>query len=150
MADKTIKQVIAEGKLKRFMDPRLIVALGHPIREHILAVLNERIASATEIGLEIGLKVEAFYHHVEVLEELGCIELVETKRRRGGNEHFFRAKTTLFFDDRAWRQLPTSLKGDVTMVFLQAIFNEAVAAVTGGTFTARNESHLTWMPETVD
>jgi len=111
MADKTIKQVIAEGRLKRFIDRRLIKALGHPIREHILAVCNERIASATEIGKEIGLEVERFHHHVEVLEECGCIEKVESKPRRGANEHFYRAKMTALFDDRAYRQLPASLKG---------------------------------------
>jgi len=105
MVKKTIGQVVEEGRLKRFVDPRLIKALGHPVREHILAVLNERVASPAEIGKEIGLSVEDFYHHVEVLEELGCIEIVGTRRRRGAHEHFFRARTTLFAGDPEW-ELP--------------------------------------------
>jgi DNA-binding transcriptional ArsR family regulator len=97
---KSLKEVLGGGQLKRFMDPRLIRALGHPIREHVLAVLNERVASATEIGEEIDLEVPAFYSHVATLEEMGCIELVETRRRRGSKEHFFQAKATALFDER--------------------------------------------------
>lgn len=89
------------GRLKTFIDRRLIKAVSHPLREHVLAVLNERVASTAKSGREIDLEVPAFYHHVEVLEELGFLERVESRRRRGAKEHFFRAKTTMFFNDRA-------------------------------------------------
>lgn len=57
MKGKSMRE-LSEGKdLKTFMDRRLIRALGHPVREHILAVLNERIASSKEIGDEIGADV---------------------------------------------------------------------------------------------
>lgn len=61
-------------------------------------MLNERIASASEIGEELGADVSSFYHHVEELEKFGCIERVESEQRRGGREHFFRAKRTVFFE----------------------------------------------------
>ena len=77
-------------------------AFGHPVREHILAVLNERQASPTEIGDELELDVSAFYKHVQVLERLGCIECVDTRRVRGVHERIFRATATLSFDDEAW------------------------------------------------
>lgn len=76
MAARSVKDVIAGGKLKTFIDRRLIKALAHPLREHCLAVFNERVASTSDIGREIDLDVPAFYHHVEVLEELGCVERV--------------------------------------------------------------------------
>jgi hypothetical protein len=69
MAGKSMREVREWDQLKTFFDRRLIEALGHPLREHILAVLNERIASATEIGEEIGADVSSFYHHVEELEK---------------------------------------------------------------------------------
>lgn len=150
MASKTIGQVIEEGRLKRFMDPRLIKALGHPVREHILAVLNERVASPTEIGKEIGLEVEAFYHHVEVLEEFGCIERVETRQRRGAKEHFFRAKTSFFFDDSGWKRVPTTMRSDMSASDIQSIFNDALSAILGGTLGARGDSHVTWLPGGLD
>ena len=111
---QSLKAVLSGGQLKRFIDPRLIKALGHPIREHVLAVSNERVASATEIGEEIGLDVPAFYSHVARLEKMGFIERVETRRRRGAKEHFFQATTTAgLFDDRLWSLIPKSLKSDL-------------------------------------
>ena len=71
-------------ELKTFFDRRLIEALGHPVREHILAVLNERIASASEIAEELGADVSSFYHHVEELEKLECIERVATQAEARG------------------------------------------------------------------
>jgi hypothetical protein len=147
---RSIKEVVGEGRLKRFIEPRLIRALGHPIREHALAVFNERIASATEIGEEIGLDVAAFYSHVAALEEMGCIELVETKRRRGAKEHFFQAKATVIFDDRAWLRLPASLRSDISVEFLQSILDDVVSALKVGTFVAHGNSHVSWTPGRFD
>jgi DNA-binding transcriptional ArsR family regulator len=150
MAARSIKDVIAGGRLKRFIDRRLIRALSHPLREHVLATLNERIASPSEIGREIDLEVPAFYHHVEVLEELGCIERVESRQRRGVKEHFFRAKSAILFDDRAWRQVPASVKTDVTVSQLQLIFEDALSALRRGVFAAAPATHVTWLPTIFD
>lgn len=103
---KSVKDAINGGLLKRFIDPLLIKAIGHPIREHALAVFNERVASATEIGEEIDLDTSAFYHHIQELHRMGCIELVEMRRHRGAKEHFFQAKATGIFDERGWLRLP--------------------------------------------
>jgi DNA-binding MarR family transcriptional regulator len=82
MAGKSMRELSEWDELKTFFDRRLIKALGHPVREHILAVLNERIASAREIGEELGADVSSFYHHIEELEKFECIERVATKQRR--------------------------------------------------------------------
>ena len=150
MAGTSMQELIERGRLKRLLDPLLIKALGHPIREHILAVLNERIASATEIGEEIGAEVSSFYHHVEELERLGCIERVETRQRRGAREHFFRAKRAVLFDDETWAKLPESLKGDLTGSFLQDIFDAVVEALEAETLDARDDRHLSWAPGMFD
>ncbi len=144
MSGRSMGELVEGGHFRRLLDPLLIKALRHPVREHILAVLNERIASATEIGEELGADVSAFYHHVEELERLGCIEKVETKRRRGASEHFYRAKRALIFDDAAWARLPATLKADMTTSFLQDIFGDAVAALEASTFDAREDRHLSW------
>jgi predicted transcriptional regulator len=141
-----MQEVSESDELKTFFDRRLIEAIGHPVREHILAVFNERIASATEIGEELGADVSSFYHHVEELERLGCIERVATKRRRGANEHFFRAKTSLFFDDAAWQKIPRTLKEDQTVSSLQYLFDDVVAALEAETFNVRENPHVSWMP----
>jgi DNA-binding transcriptional ArsR family regulator len=150
MAGKSMREVSEWKELKTFFDRRLIEALGHPVREHILAVLNERIASASEIAEEIGADVSSFYHHVEELEKLECIERVETRRRRGANEHFFQARISLFFDDAAWQKLPSTLKADQTVSSLQYLFDEVVAALKAGTFNSRENRHASWMPCELD
>jgi DNA-binding transcriptional ArsR family regulator len=143
---KSMQEVSEWDELKTFFDRQLIKAIGHPVREHILAVLNERIASAREISDELGADVSSFYHHIEELERLGCIERVETKRRRGANEHFFRAKTSLFFDDAAWQQLPSTIKEDQTVSVIQSLFDDVVGALKEGTFNARDDRHASWTP----
>jgi DNA-binding transcriptional ArsR family regulator len=150
MATRSTKDVIAGGRLKRFMDRRLISALSHPLREHILAVVNERTASATEIGREIGLKVPAFYHHFEVLEELRFIEQVKTQRRRGARERFFQAREAILFDDRAWEVIPASVRADMTVSQIQAILDDVIKALRGGAFTSSAATHVTWLPGVFD
>ena len=150
MAAKSVKDVIAGGKLKRFIDRRLIKALSHPLREHVLAVLNERVASTSEIGREIDLEVSAFYHHVETLEELGFLERVESRRRRGAEEHFFRAKTTMLFDDEAWEKMPPSVRSDIAGSYIWTILDDLVKALRSGAFGASPATHSAWLPGVFD
>jgi DNA-binding transcriptional ArsR family regulator len=150
MPGKSMQELSECDELKTFFDRRLIKALGHPVREHILAVLNERIASGSEIGRELGADVSSFYHHVEELEKFGYIERIASKRRRGAWEHFFRAKTSLLFDDAAWRRLPDTLKGDQTVSGVQNLFDDVVAALEAETFNARDNPHVSRTPGLID
>jgi DNA-binding transcriptional ArsR family regulator len=150
MAARSIKDVIAGGRLKTFIDRRLIKAISHPLREHVLAVLNEKVASTSEIGREIDLEVPAFYHHVELLEELGFLERVESKRRRGAQEHFFRAKATLVFDEEAWGRVPATVRSDIAGSHIRAILGDLVAALRAGAFGANPATHNTWLPGVFD
>jgi DNA-binding transcriptional ArsR family regulator len=150
MAPRSIKEVIEGGRLKTFIDRRLIKALSHPLREHVLAVLNERIASTSEIGREIDLDVPAFYHHVEVLEDLGFLERVESRRRRGAKEHFFRAKATMLIDDREWQRIPASVRSDIVAGHIQSILDDIVGALRNGAFAAGVAPHVSWLPGVFD
>jgi hypothetical protein len=149
-----MKEVIESGKLKRFLDPRLSRAFGHRFREHLLAVFNERITSATEVGRDVGMEVPDFYKHITVLEELGCIEEVNLtraykKRQRGKHERFFRAKATILLDDRDWSRFPSSVKSDWMAMHIQAIWDDAVAAWREGAFRGGGP-HVTWLPAVFD
>jgi len=150
MAARSIKDVIASGKLKTFIDRRLIKALSHPLREHCLAVLNERTASTSEIGREIDLEVPAFYHHVEMLEELGFLERVESRRRRGALEHFFSAKPAIFLDDREWRNVPATIRSDLMASYMQSILKDVIGALRNGIVAASNGTHISRIPGVFD
>ncbi|HVY78349.1 MAG TPA: winged helix-turn-helix domain-containing protein [Solirubrobacterales bacterium] len=149
-AGKSMRELSESDDLRTFFDRRLIKALSHPVREHILAVLNERVASGREIGEEIGADVSSFYHHIEQLEKLGCIERVRSERRRGAVEHFFRARQTVFFDDEQWRQVPPSLRADIAGSFMQLLIDDAASALKHGTLGENADEHVTWLPARVD
>lgn len=146
---RSIKEV-RRDRLRGFMDRRLVRAIGHPVREHILAVLNERQASPTEIGDELELDVSAFYKHVQVLERLGCIECVATRRVRGVNERIFRATSALSFDDETWQQVPATLRADVWADLLRRLCNDVTGALLDGRLGGEGREHVSWTPGLVD
>lgn len=75
----------------RSIDPRLAKALSNDIRARALDLLVEEAISPKAIAAELGLDVRGVAYHVRVLKKLGCIELVETRPRRGAVEHIYRA-----------------------------------------------------------
>lgn len=146
---KSIKMV-RKDRLKSFFNRRLVEAMHHPVREHVLAVTNERIASMVEIGDELELDVTAFNKQVKLLEELGYIELVGTRPARGGTEHFYQAKTTVFFDNSGWEKVPKTLKADLDVGFVQSLIDDLVAAIKGRTYHAQADKHTSWTPGVFD
>jgi hypothetical protein len=147
---KSMRELREGNNLKSFVDPRIVEALGHPVRAHILAVLNERVASGKEIGEELDADVSTFFHHIEHLERLNCIERVRSRRVRGAAEHFFRAKQALMFDDAEWSALPESLKSDIQVNALQRLVDDAVAAIEAKTFSVREETNVSWLSGSID
>jgi predicted ArsR family transcriptional regulator len=147
---KGTRTKLDESKLKKFLDGRLIYAISHVVRAHVLAVLNEKIASPNELANEIGVDVNYISYHFEKLEEIEFIELVRTEPRRGFDEHFYRAKETIFLSSGEIEQLPLSFRVGTSSYWLKSIMVDAISALEAGTFDARNDRHLSWTPLRVD
>jgi DNA-binding transcriptional ArsR family regulator len=124
------------------VDPRLAKALSHPMRARILTILNEQVASPNEIAQMIDERLPNVSYHVRALQELGCIELVDTAQRRGAIEHYYRALTRPFFSDKDWKRLPRSGRQAITDVGLQMIWNDTSEAIKKETFEKRADRHL--------
>lgn len=139
-----------ESKLKRFIDKNLVYAISHDVRAHVLAVLNERIASPVEVAREIGVDVNYINYHFEKLEEIEFIEMVRVEPRRGFDEHFYRAKETFFLNTQEVERLPLSLSTGVSTCLLQSIMGEAIRALDAGTFDSRSDRHLSQSSLLVD
>lgn len=75
----------------RSIDPRLAKALSNDVRARALDLLSTGPMSPKSIAAELGLDVRRLAYHVRVLKKLGCIELIETRPRRGAVEHIYRA-----------------------------------------------------------
>lgn len=77
------------------IDQRLAKALSSSLRAQILDLIADGVASPKSIAARLGADLPTVAYHVRVLKRLGCIELVETKRRRGAIEHIYRLAAAL-------------------------------------------------------
>ena len=126
--------------LKRMMqiteidDPRLVKGLAHPLRIHILRVLETRVASPSEIAEEIGAPLGNVSYHVRFLARVGLIELTSTKPRRGAVEHYYRAVGRISVTDQAWAQVPEVVKSGMISATLDQAGRVIGAAASSGGF----------------
>ena len=131
------------------VDQRIVKALGHPLRQRILQVLHERVASPNEIAQELEEPLGNVSYHVRILRENECIELVRTGQVRGAIEHFYRATARPFFDDSHWAQLPVASRRSIFGQNLELIWNDVSAALGEGGFD-RVETHVSRIPLDLD
>ncbi len=125
-------------------------AFAHPLRVQILIILNERVASPNLLAQELDQSLNLVAYHVRVLEKYDCIELVDTKQRRGATEHFYRATRRQFLSDAEWSRMPEVLKPAVSGAILQSIFGDIEEAVKSGTMDEIDDGHISRTPMIVD
>jgi hypothetical protein len=125
-------------------------AFAHPLRVQILIILNERVASPNLLAQELDQSLNLVAYHVRVLEKYDCIELVDTKQRRGATEHFYRATRRQFLTDSEWARLPKSLRPGLSGAMLKAAFDDIDEALDKGTFDELEDRHLSRTPMVVD
>ncbi|HET9395078.1 MAG TPA: hypothetical protein VFO36_03400 [Nitrospiraceae bacterium] len=89
-------------------------------------------------------------YHVRVLEKYDCIELVDTKQRRGATEHFYRATRRQFLTDSEWSSLPESLRPGLSGAMLKSAFDDIEEALDQETFDELEDRHLSRTPMVVD
>jgi DNA-binding transcriptional ArsR family regulator len=132
-------------------NPQLVSALAHATRVHALTVLNERAASPKELAAELDRDINHVSYHLEKLEELGCIELVEAKKRHGGRveEHFYRATVRPWFDREAWKQVDPQDQPGVTSSILANINEDIAVAIRAGTLNGK-DNHISRTPLVLD
>lgn len=151
---KTASDATGEARSGRrprtFIDPRLVKAMGHPVRNDALSILNERVASPNEISKELGESVGHVSYHIKVLKECDCIELVDTAPRRGAMEHYYRATSRAFLNDDEWARLPDSIRPGMSLSLLRTVLNDAGEALKSGSLDRRSDRHMSWTPMIVD
>jgi DNA-binding transcriptional ArsR family regulator len=140
----------AQAKPPEVIDPRLVRALGHPMRADILASLNERVASPNELAKQLGEGLSQVSYHVKVLLECDCLELVKTEPRRGAVEHYYRATSRAFLNAEEFAQLPESIRPGMSATLLRAVIDDAAAALSTHTLDSRDDRHLSWTPMILD
>lgn len=138
------------SKPEEELDQRLVKALAHPLRIEILRILGERVASPSEMAVLTKQPLGNVSYHTSVLLDFDCIELVKEEPRRGAVEHYYRVKPGGILGSRTWRQVPASLRGEVTGAALDAFTARAIAALQAGSFQGREGSAFIWQTLVVD
>lgn len=132
------------------IDQRLVRALAHPLRIKILEILTERVTSPNRLSGDLDAGLSHVAYHTRALDKCGCLELVDTAKRRGATEHFYKAAPHSFIGDRIWRRVPRALLGGISGATLQSFMDRAVAALEAGTIDGREDTTLYWMPVQLD
>lgn len=125
-------------------------AFAHPLRVQILIILNEKVASPNMLAQQLEQSLNLVAYHVRVLEKYDCIELVDTKQRRGATEHFYRATRRQFLSDDEWSRMPSSLRPGMAAAVLKSVFEDIEAASKAGTLEEVDDLHLSRTPMVLD
>ncbi|CAA9341371.1 MAG: hypothetical protein AVDCRST_MAG11-2987 [uncultured Gemmatimonadaceae bacterium] len=130
-------------------DPQVAKALAHPLRVRILALLDERTASPSELAQELDADLSVVSYHVRTLARMGFLKLVSTKRRRATVETFYRAADREAVAGGAWAQMPAIVQQAMVGAALGQIAERVNAAAAAGGFE-RDDAHASRSPVTLD
>lgn len=130
-------------------DPRLVKALAHPLRVQILAVLQDRTASPSDLAEELKAPLGNVSYHVRILAKLDLLKLVRKRQRRGAIEHLYRANGRVRVSDRAWGQVPGIVKTAMVDATLEQVGRYVEQSATMGGFE-RPEAHIIRQPMRLD
>jgi DNA-binding transcriptional ArsR family regulator len=119
------------------VDQRLIKALAHELRVHILAIFNDRMASPKELSKELNEGLSQVSYHVKVLKDYDMIEMVKTEPRRGAVEHYYQASKKVFMPAWMMRLIPQSVQRSMFGDVLEDIEQDVSTSLQAGTFDKR-------------
>lgn len=134
----------------RGYEEKVLKAIASPIRLEIMRILEERVASPNQIRKELKKPLGLISHHIRTLQELDCIELVETRQVRGSTEHFYRPRLRSNVCDSVSEFLPQEVREGITDTLLKNIFGHIQQAVQGQTIDLRTDRHISWMKVDLD
>lgn len=133
------------------IDSRVLKAQSHPIRAHILNILSEGENSPGRMQRRMeNVSLSLVCHHVKVLREVGLIELVEIRKRRGRKEHVYRATKRQFFDVDEWEAIDPKFRDPIVATILRQISEDAGRSAAEGRFNELPDRHLSRSPVELD
>ena len=109
---------------------------SYPLRHRLLAILNERTASSTELADEVGTPMASVSHHVHGLLDAGAIE--------GIDDDSYRAVAIASHSDEAWAALSAEERAAITHANVERMVADLRAAAEADGFQHRR-SHQSWV-----
>lgn len=85
--------------------PAKMRAIVNPVRNHILDLVMDRAATVTELAAALDRPKSSIAYHVDVLVDVGMLQVIRTRRVRAIEERFYgRTGRTIVYNESA---LPT-------------------------------------------
>ena len=116
------------------IDQRIVKALAHPLRIRMLTVLNQRVASPSELAGELEEPIGNVSYHMRTLADLGMVELVRTEPRRGAVEHYYKAIERPHLPAQEWATLPASVRRAFSDTTGRQVVDDLASAAKSGGF----------------
>jgi DNA-binding transcriptional ArsR family regulator len=141
----------ATPHLPALVDPRLVKALDHVLRQHILLAAVGGEVSPKELSRALGEGLSQVSYHVNVLRDdcEGMIEKTRTEPRRGAVEHYYRATAKTMLPAKAWRRLKKGLRAVVGAGQASDLFNDLAEALKAGKLQGAHD-HIARTPLVLD
>jgi DNA-binding transcriptional ArsR family regulator len=126
-----------------------VKALAHPLRVRILGLLDDRVASPSELAQRLEAPLGNVSYHVRILASLGLIRLVSETPRRGSVEHHYTTVAHPTISNEAWAGVPEIVKNAMIGAALEQAGATIGAGAASGGFN-RLGAHLTRTPLELD
>src|SRR5690349_20637536 len=120
------------------VDQRIMKALSHPLRVRMLTLLNQKVASPSELADELDEPLGNVSYHMRFLADLKMVKLVRTEPRRGAVEHYYQALEPPQLSGNDWGQLPASVRRTLSDGVLGQIAKDLSRAAKNGGFDRTN------------
>jgi hypothetical protein len=131
-----------KGKKQSTSEGALAKVFAHPIRVRIWDMLMNGVDSPNGLAQRLDEPLGNVAYHVRELIKYDCIELVDTKQRRGATEHFYRATVRPLIPTAEWAKLSIEERRSTSRFAIQLILGDVILADDTGTFDARADRHL--------
>jgi DNA-binding transcriptional ArsR family regulator len=126
-------------------------ALAHPVRVRVLESMTQGHTTPKEVAEDIGEPLTSVSYHVKILHELECIELVETRQKRGAMQYIYRPVARgVEFSDGEWADLPSAARAGMARDVLEQMMKRTLASLNNGTFDKRTDHHVTTIDLVLD
>lgn len=122
-------------------NPKVVKALAHPLRVRLLATLDGRAASPSQLAKELGAKLGTVSYHVRTLHNLNLLRLVREERQRGAVEHYY-TSVDYAVSRNTWANMPIPVRRAVSSSSISQIGEEVSSAAFSGGFDDPFSSHM--------
>jgi hypothetical protein len=117
-----------------------VKAFADPLRQRILKAFCQAPTTTKQVAQQLGEKPTKLYHHVTTLEQVGLIQIVETRQNRGTVEKYYQAVARKFHIDRNLFAVSPELETAVSGI--QGLIIDALDETLTQIQDERTQNHL--------